>query len=172
VRRALAAGIVAAAVVALVGARPARAQAASRRAVRLPLVVQPDTVAVCRLDPAGVVPAWASPDRAFVALVRTPTELSLVISQSRLPGGAASGATCERDWRPVRVAGALPLDLVGVVAAMSRPLAEAGIGLFALSTYETDYVFVKQRDLAGAVRAWRRAGHHVGGDLPGDAAAR
>jgi hypothetical protein len=156
----------------LAGAGPARAQAAGAprppRAAHLPLIVQPDTVALCRLDPAGRVPAWAAPDRGFVALTRTPTELSLVISQSRLPGGAASGAACERDYRPVRVAGGLPLDLVGIVAGMTRPLAEAGISIFALSTYETDYVFVKQRDLARAMRAWRRAGHTVTDSVPTD----
>jgi hypothetical protein len=140
------------------GASALEAQARpGRRPAALPLAVVADTLAVCRLPLNESAPAWAEPDSGFVVLVRTPTERSVILSQRGLPAEAA----CERDYRPVRVAGELPLDLVGVVARMTRPLADAGISLMALSTHETDYVLVKAADLDRAVRAWRRAGHTV-----------
>jgi hypothetical protein len=61
----------------------------------------------------------------------------------------------------VKVQGPLPLDLVGIVAAIAEPLAHNGITLFAISTYETDYVLVKEEDLPRARRAWQAAGHTV-----------
>jgi hypothetical protein len=72
-----------------------------------------------------------------------------------------AGVPCERDYRAVRVRGPLPLDLIGIVAAIADPLAEAGLSIFAISTYDTDYVLVKARDLEEAVRVLRRAGHRI-----------
>jgi len=68
---------------------------------------------------------------------------------------------CERDYRAFRVRGPLPLDLIGILAAIANPLAEAGLGIFAISTFDTDYVLVKSRDLAVAVAALETAGHQV-----------
>jgi hypothetical protein len=135
-------------------ARPASAQEPS-----LPLRVLTDTLAVCPLPPEGSIPHWAELGPGFVFLTQTPTERSVVVTERRVPEDAL--ARCERGWRPVRVAGALPLNLVGVVSRMTRPLAEAGISLFAISTHETDYVLVKAADVPRAVEAWRAAGHRV-----------
>ena len=68
---------------------------------------------------------------------------------------------CERDYRALRVRGPLPLNLIGVLAAIAEPLAQAGISIFAISTFDTDYVLVKARDLEGAVAVLERAGHRV-----------
>jgi hypothetical protein len=68
---------------------------------------------------------------------------------------------CERDYRAFRVRGPLPLDLIGILAAIANPLADAGLGIFAISTFDTDYVLVKSRDLAVAVAALEAAGHQV-----------
>jgi hypothetical protein len=68
---------------------------------------------------------------------------------------------CERDYRAVRVRGPLPLDLIGIVAAIADPLAEAGLSIFAISTYDTDYVLVKARELEEALRVLRLAGHRI-----------
>ena len=62
-----------------------------------------------------------------------------------------------------RLAARGPLDFsVGIVAALSVPLADAGIGIFVVSTYDTDYLFVRDADLAGALAALRAAGHAIG----------
>ncbi|HEY9444359.1 MAG TPA: ACT domain-containing protein, partial [Gemmatimonadales bacterium] len=64
-------------------------------------------------------------------------------------------------YRAFRVRGPLPLDLIGILAAIADPLAEAGLSIFAISTFDTDYVLVKSRDLPAAVEALERAGHQV-----------
>ena len=142
----------------------ARAVTAQTQEPSLPLRVLPDTLAVCPLPPEGSIPHWAELGPDFVFLTQTPTERSVVVTERRVPAEAL--AKCERGWRPVRVAGALPLNLVGVVSRMTRPLAEAGISLFAISTHETDYVLVKAADLPRAVSAWRAAGHRVAASAP------
>jgi len=55
----------------------------------------------------------------------------------------------------------LPLDLIGILAAIADPLADAGLSIFAISTYDTDYVLVKAQDLEAAVAVLERAGHQV-----------
>jgi hypothetical protein len=121
-------------------------------------VVLPTSVAVCRLPAAAPVPAWASKARAFLTVSRTPEELSITADQEVIP----AGTRCERDYRPIRVRGTLPPDLVGILLAIADPLAEAKIPIFAISTYDTDYVLVKAADLDRAVAALEGAGHEVG----------
>jgi hypothetical protein len=61
----------------------------------------------------------------------------------------------------MQVVGPLPFDLVGVIASLTGPLAASGIGVFVVSTYDTDLVLVKEHDLDGAVDALRAASHQV-----------
>jgi hypothetical protein len=70
---------------------------------------------------------------------------------------------CERDYRALRVRGTLPPDLVGILLSIADPLAKANLSIFAISTYDTDYVLVKVRDLPAAIEALRAAGHDVRG---------
>jgi hypothetical protein len=137
-------------------AMPAHGQTASSRP-RLPLVVQPVTVAVCRLPAGTPVPEWAAGASSFLTVSRTPEELSITADQLVIP----ADVRCERDYRPIRVRGTLPPDLVGILLAIAEPLAAAGISIFAISTYDTDYVLVKARDLERAIAALERAGHEV-----------
>jgi hypothetical protein len=125
----------------------------------LPLQVVPDTIAVCGLKADGPLPPWALVPQPFLTITRTRTELSVTAPQSLVAGEP----NCERDYRAVRVVGPLPLDLIGIVAALAEPLAREGVSLFAISTYETDYVLVKAADLPRALEAWRRAGHMIAG---------
>jgi hypothetical protein len=83
--------------------------------------------------------------------------LSITAVQHQVP----PGTRCERDYRAFRVRGPLPLDLIGILAAIADPLAEAGLSIFAISTFDTDYVLVKSGDLPAAVEALERAGHQV-----------
>ena len=123
---------------------------------RLTFVVLPDQFAVCRLDPVSPIPAWASAG-TFTSITRTPDELSIVCPQSAVP----DAERCERAWRGLRIQGTLDFSLIGVVATFSRTLSEAGIGVLVLSTFDTDYVLVKEIDLVKAVAALRAAGHAV-----------
>ena len=69
----------------------------------------------------------------------------------------------EVGWRCLRVAGAMPFTLVGVLASLTGPVAAAGVGIFVVSTFDTDYLFVKEAEFQAAVDALRRAGHTVEG---------
>jgi hypothetical protein len=123
----------------------------------LPLQVLPDTLAVCRLPPDADLPSWATGPAAFVTVSRTAEELSITAVQRAVP----AGVRCERDYRALRVRGTLPPDLVGILLSIAEPLARAGLSIFAISTYDTDYVLVKARDLPAALEALRAAGHDV-----------
>jgi hypothetical protein len=119
------------------------------RALRL----LPGRFAVCRLDPHDPLPAWAFHDEAtFWSLTRTPEELSLVCDQDSVP---PSVARVEPGWRALQAEGPIPFDEAGVLASFAGPLAEAGIPLFALSTYDTDVVLVRERDLERALAVLR-----------------
>ncbi len=115
------------------------------------------TFAVCRLGADAAVPPWATAGHLF-SITRTPDELSVVCPQGAVP----EGVRCERGWRCLRVAGAIELSALGVLAALAVPLAEAGVSVFAVSTFDTDYLLVKDRDLPAALEALRGAGHAVG----------
>ena len=123
----------------------------------LPLEILADTLAVCRLPADAPVPHWATGPSRFLTVSRTSEELSITTVQGSVP----PDLRCERDYRALRVKGPLPLDLIGVLAAIADPLAAAGLSIFAISTFDTDYVLVKARDLEPAVVALEHAGHQV-----------
>lgn len=131
------------------------ARPATRPSLRLELL--PDTLAICRLEPGGPIPSWAAEPSPFLTLSRTEKELSITTLQSMVP----AGVSCERDYRALRVRGPLPLNLVGILAAIADPLAAAGLSIFAISTYDTDYVLVKARDWEKALQVLRQAGHQI-----------
>jgi hypothetical protein len=124
----------------------------------LTLVVLPGTFAVCRLGAGAAPPDWASAG-SFFSATRTADELSVVCPEGVVP----EGTRCERGWRCLRVAGTLDFSLVGVLASLTAPLAEAGVGVFAVSTFDTDYLLVRGADLGRSAEALRAAGHSVQG---------
>ena len=112
--------------------------------------------AVCRLPADAEVPAWAS-GGPFSSVTRTSDELSVVCAE----GLAPEGVRCENGWRAFQVAGPLEFSLTGILAAIAAPLADASVSIFAISTFDTDYVLVKEENLAKAAEALRAAGHRV-----------
>jgi hypothetical protein len=123
------------------------------------LTVLPGELAVARLGPGEPVPEWASPGggAALHAVVRTAGELSVVCAVEAVP----SGARAERGWRALAVTGPLDFGLTGVLATLAVPLAEAGVPIFAISTFDTDHLLVRAERLGEAVAALRAAGHRV-----------
>jgi len=120
--------------------------------------VLPDGYAVVRLGPGDPVPAWALSSRPFASFTRTADELSIVCLERDAP----THVNAERGWRVVKLLGPFPFDQVGVLASFASPLAQHGISIFALSTFDTDYVLVKASHLDQALKALRGAGHiHV-----------
>ncbi len=112
--------------------------------------------AVCQLAPGGEVPAWAA-SGAFNSVTRTQDELSVVCPQGAVP----DGTKCESGWRVFKIEGPLDFGLTGILASVAGPLAEAGVSIFALSTFDTDYVMVKEDRVDGAIAALSAAGHRV-----------
>jgi hypothetical protein len=123
---------------------------------QLTLIVVDGIFAVARLEPDAPIPPWATAD-AFFSITRSADELSVVCPQEAVP----EGVKCERGWRCLRVAGKMPFTVVGVLASLTAPLADAGISVFAISTFDTDYLLVKETQLPAALAALRRAGHIV-----------
>ena len=114
-------------------------------------------LAVCRLDADIDVPAWVDRSEAFTSVTRTNDELSVICAFDDVP----EGVSIEGPWRAFRVQGPLVMTLIGVVASLANALADAGISIFAISTYETDYILVHEPDFEAAVSALTRAGHVV-----------
>lgn len=121
----------------------------------LSFAVLDGTWAVARLAPAEPVPGWATLPTAFSAVVRTRDELSIVCPESEVPPEVRA----ERGWATLQLVGPFAFTQVGVLAAVAQPLALAGIGIFAISTFDTDYVMVKHAHVPSACEALARAGH-------------
>jgi hypothetical protein len=122
----------------------------------LTLAVLPGTYAVCRLDGGAAVPGWAT-SGSFFSVTRTSDELSVVCEQGAVP----QGVLCEGGWRCLKVQGPLDFGLTGILASLAVPRAEAGISIFALSTYDTDYIMVKAAGLERAVAVLSGSGHRI-----------
>lgn len=125
-------------------------------ASRLDLRVLEGQYAVCQLEASAPIPTWATGE-GFESISRSEEELSIVCHQSRVPPEIKA----ERDWRLIRLVGPFDFGLIGILASVLNPLAKAQIGIFAVSTYNTDYVLVKAHDLDRAVVALSQAGHAV-----------
>lgn len=123
----------------------------------LTLELLPGEFAVCRLPPEATVPEWALAAAPFVSVTRTAAELSVVCPAEQVPAGTRS----EPGWRCLEVAGPLDFAEIGILAGLAAPLAAAGISLFAVSTYDTDYLLVRTADLDRALVALAAAGHRV-----------
>lgn len=113
-------------------------------------------LAVCRLDADSELPEWARKG-PFFSLTRTPDECSVVCSQEDVPEAIRK----EAGWRAFRLKGPIDFSAVGILASLTAPLARSGISLFALSTFDTDYLLVKGDDVKKASLALREEGHRV-----------
>jgi hypothetical protein len=123
---------------------------------RFDLTVLNGSFAIVRLPPDSPLPPWAT-DGDFFSATRTSHELSIVCAAGRVPGGVV----LEGGWRVLQVNGVFALSEVGVLAALSASLAAAEVSLFVISTFDTDYLLVNEKQLAGAVAALQSAGHRV-----------
>lgn len=116
----------------------------------------PARFSVCRLRPDAAVP---EPMRGGLlsSVTRTPRELSVVCECDRVPPEVRS----ESGWAAFEVQGPLDFGLTGILASLSAPIARAELSIFVLSTYDTDYLLVREEAAASATKAWRAEGHRV-----------
>jgi hypothetical protein len=111
---------------------------------------------ICRLEPEAKIPDWANAGD-FMSITRTSDELSIVCAGAKVPEGVKS----DRGWRCFKVEGPLDLSLTGVLASLANPLAEARINIFAVSTFDTDYLLVKKDKVSRASEVLIRSGHRL-----------
>lgn len=121
----------------------------------LRLVEVPGDYSVLRFPPEAQPPAWAF-QGAFSSVSKSSDELSIVCESRLVP--SPSTARVEGEWRCLRVEGTLDFALTGILSRIAAPLAAAEISIFAISTFDTDYVMVKARDLDAAKSALSAAG--------------
>ena len=114
-----------------------------------------DTFAIVRLPPSEDMPRWASGE--LVSITRTADELSIVCKESAVPAGSHA----DRGWQCLKVEGPMPLTMVGVAAEFTSLLAKAGVSVFLISTFDTDYILVKGDALERTADALRGGGHSV-----------
>lgn len=125
----------------------------------LNLSIFPEEFGICRLESSAEIPAWALSD-PFFSITKTPAELSIVCRVTSIP----KKISAERGWRCLKVHGPLDFSQTGILLSLAEPLAKAGISIFAVSTYETDYLLVKAGDLLKTIEVLRLAGHRVSGE--------
>jgi hypothetical protein len=116
--------------------------------------VLPEKLAVSQLNPSSGIPVWAE-NGTFFSIVQTPDELSIVCEEDRVP----PETRCEKGWLALKLQGPFPFEFTGVLSSFIAPLANAGIPIFALATFDTDYVLIKRDDLTSARQALAAAGH-------------
>lgn len=112
---------------------------------KLALSVLPEKLGICHFAKNSEIPEWAK-NISFCSISRTPDELSIISPQDKIP----AGVLFEKDWRAFKVQGPLGFAITGIVSSLSKPLAEAGISIFYVSTYETDYLLVEEENLEKA----------------------
>jgi len=118
----------------------------------------PDTFTICRLPPDAAIPEFALKASLF-SVTRTTDELSIVCPTGQAPGNAK----CEGPWTCFKLEGPFPFSLTGVLASFLDPLAEHGVPIFAIATFDTDYVLVKIEHASAALRTLEAAGHDLVG---------
>jgi hypothetical protein len=129
--------------------------------------VLPDELAICRLDPGGPIPPMPAPNSRgpLWSLTVTPEEVAVICTADQAPRGARA----EFGWRAFKVEGPLEFEIVGILESLLQPLVDARINVFAISTFDTDYVLVRAGDVRPASTALRVAGHTVQPDRAGHA---
>lgn len=115
----------------------------------------PETLAVCRLAPDDEIPHWAIGRKSFRSFTYTADELSIVCPESIVPSYIQS----EKGWKAFRVEGPLDFTLTGVLASLATPLASGNIPIFTVSTFDTDYILVKEQYVVRARKLLEPYGH-------------
>ena len=133
---------------------------------QLMLTSLPARYAICRLSPSAAIPGWAVSGN-FFSITRTADELSLACEESLVPpdadaaltGGEASEFKVSKGWRGLKIEGPFEFSEVGVLASILAPLARGEISIFAVSTFDTDYLFIQEATFDRAKHLLIAAGH-------------
>lgn len=118
------------------------------------LKVLSETFAIHRLEADATVPSSVFKYPVYF-IGKTPDELSIVLPQS----ATLPSIETDSDWRALKVLGPLSLSLVGIMSEISSVLSNARVSIFVLSTFDTDFVLVKQEQLNTAKQALIKNGY-------------
>lgn len=127
-----------------------------KTAPKLTFIILRETFAICRLDKDAPIPDWAFQGGLF-SVTRTKDELSIVCPLINVP----KGILCNQGWSCLKIKGPLDLSLTGIISSIAATLEAEGMSLFSISTYDTDYVMVKEKDLEKAIFALTEGGHRI-----------
>ena len=114
--------------------------------------------AICKLEADVSSPQWASGGE-FHSITRTAHELSIICLHEQIPEQVA----CQPGWRALKIEGPFDFDEIGVLAAITAPLADARISLLTISTFDTDYIFIQEGNYPQALQILEAAGHKIEG---------
>ncbi|WP_077618234.1 ACT domain-containing protein [Bacillus sinesaloumensis] len=117
------------------------------------------TFSVVKLPPTETLPLWALNSHVF-SITRTDEELSIVCSSECIPMNE-SFIDVEDDWKCIKVEGVLDFSLTGILSSLANPLAENNISIFAISTYNTDYLLIKSHSIEKAKVVLENEGHII-----------
>jgi len=112
--------------------------------------------AIAKFPRDAEIPGWAA-SSPFFSVTRTPEELSVVAAEASVP----VELDASRGWRMLKVHGPFAFSETGVVALLANPLARVGVGIFVISTFDTDYLLVQQEEIPVAVETLEHAGHKI-----------
>jgi uncharacterized protein len=112
--------------------------------------------AITKFPRDAQIPAWAN-GSGFSSVTRTPDELSVVTTEAGVP----AEFDASRGWRMFKVHGPFAFDEIGVVAALANPLARVGVGIFVISTFDTDYLLAQEEEIPVVVETLEHAGHRI-----------
>ena len=124
--------------------------------MHLKLELLAEQFSVCKLAASAKYPGWLN-SSSFSSVTRTDDELSIVCETSFVPPEICA----EPGWSCLKVVGMLDFALVGILASLINPLAEAGISIFALSSFNTDYLLLKNENVDKAVTVLKQHGHSI-----------
>lgn len=113
-----------------------------------------DLYSVCKLNPNSNIPIWINKNE-FYSITKTEDELSILCSQKDIP----EEIQCEKDWKILKIDSKLDFSMVGVISQISKLLAENNISIFVISTFDTDYICIKEKDLLKSVEILKQAGN-------------
>ncbi len=125
--------------------------------MKLNFLILKDKYAIYRFEPDSDIPLWVK-DSGFYSVTKTNDELSIVCKQF---DSISKRAKVNKDWKVLKVQGTLDFSLVGIIADISGILEKINVSVFTISTYDTDYILVKNQDLDKSIFSLKANGHEI-----------
>jgi uncharacterized protein len=125
--------------------------------MKMTIIVLPNLYSIYKFRNDAVLPKWIFTSE-FYSITKTKEELSIITVQKDF---LSTDILVSKDWRILKIEGPLDFSLTGIIADISAVFKKHEISIFTISTYETDYIMVKQKDLDIGLDALQVNGHKV-----------